>query len=930
MPSGEPTATDEALGQATELHQQGRLTEAEQAYRQILAREPRHFVALHRLAIVALQQGRLDEALREVDAALQVEPRAEPALLNKGTILYGLGRAEEALAVYRALLDINPCSVDAHFNIANALLATDRPAQAAESFARAAVLRPDDVEVRRRHAEALARAGRPADAIASLDAALALDPEALRLHYERAALLLSQRRYQDAAAAYEAVLARSPGDTVAMNNRGLALLELGRLQEALASYDAAVAIKPEDLDLWYNRGNALARLEQSDAALASYDRVLAGNPDHARALTNRANLLRTAGRAEEALASYQRVLALAPGDAATHTNMGNALRHLNRHSEALAAHERALAIDAGLVEALINRGIALKDLDRIDDALASYARALALAPDHAEALYNQGLALGLLNRHEQALASHERALAADPNHRHALGAIADAALRICDWARMERLRPELERRIGEGRPVVGPFTLIGYADDPPLQLKCTRAYMADRYPLAMPALWRRTGPGSRLRIAYLSADFQRHATAFLMAELLELHDRSRFEVVGVSWGKDDGSTTRTRLVGAFDRFLDVGASSDLDVARRPAADEVSIAVDLKGLTGSNRIGILSHRPAPIQVAYLGYPATSGASFIDYVLADPVVLPLDQQQHWTETIVHLPGCYQANDRRRAVPTAPPLARGERPSRHRLRVLLVQQQLEDHRARVRHLDAAPARHARQRALVDRRQRGRKPQPPPCSGPARRCTGAADLRAACRARGASGPPSPGRPVPRYAPLQRPHHGQRRPVDGDAGADLPGQELRRPRRRQPAPSRRDARAGVPQPRGLRADGAAARPRAGDAGRDQGEARDRPLDRTPVRHPAPRPRYRGGLHDHVGNPPARRSPAQLCRPTPGVIGSPTPPRLPAARPARADTPPPCAPASCEWPPRRPRPSPRAAPRARGQAPPPAATARGS
>ena len=109
MPSGEPTATDEALGQATELHQQGRLTEAEQAYRQILAREPRHFVALHRLAIVALQQGRLDEALREVDAALQVEPRAEPALLNKGTILYGLGRAEEALAVYRALLDINPC-----------------------------------------------------------------------------------------------------------------------------------------------------------------------------------------------------------------------------------------------------------------------------------------------------------------------------------------------------------------------------------------------------------------------------------------------------------------------------------------------------------------------------------------------------------------------------------------------------------------------------------------------------------------------------------------------------------------------------------------------------------------------------------------------------------------------------------------------------
>ena len=855
MPSGEPTATDEALGQATELHQQGRLTEAEQAYRQILAREPRHFVALHRLAIVALQQGRLDEALREVDAALQVEPRAEPTLLNKGTILYGLGRAEEALAVYRALLDINPASVDAHFNIANALLATDRAAQAAESFARAAVLRPDDVEVRRRHAEALARAGRPADAIASLDAALALDPEALRLHYERAALLLSQRRYQDAAAAYEAVLARSPGDTVAMNNRGLALLELGRLQEALASYDAAVAIKPEDLDLWYNRGNVLARLEQSDAALASYDRVLAGNPDHTRALTNRANLLRTAGRAEEALASYQRALALAPGDAATHTNMGNALRHLNRHSEALAAHERALAIDAGLVEALINRGIALKDLDRLDDALASYARALALAPDHAEALYNQGLALGLLNRHEQALASHERALAADPNHRHALGAIADAALRICDWARMERLRPELERRIGEGRPVVGPFTLIGYADDPPLQLKCTRAYMADRFPLAMPALWRRTGPGSRLRIAYLSADFQRHATAFLMAELLELHDRSRFEVVGVSWGKDDGSTTRTRLVGAFDRFLDVGASSDLDVARRLAADEVSIAVDLKGLTGSNRIGILSHRPAPIQVAYLGYPATTGASFIDYVLADPVVLPLDQQQHWTRS--HRPPARLLSGQRpapRRSPTAPP-SRAANGLPDTGFVFCSFNNSCKITAPVFDIWMRLLRDsARQRALAARRQRGRKPQPPPRGG-----------RSAAL--------HPERLI--FAPRAEPEEHLARHRLADLFLDTlpynahttasdalwmatpvltcPGKSFAAPRRRQPAPSRRAARAGMPQPRGLRADGAAARPRAGDAGRDQGEARDRPLDRTPVRHPAPRPRYRGGLSRPCG-----------------------------------------------------------------------------
>jgi predicted O-linked N-acetylglucosamine transferase (SPINDLY family) len=139
-----------------------------------------------------------------------------------------------------------------------------------------------------------------------------------------------------------------------------------------------------------------------------------------------------------------------------------------------------------------------------------------------------------------------------------------------------------------------------------------------------------------------------------MAELIELHDRSRFEVTGVSWGADDKSAMRTRLGKAFDTFIDVASASDLDVARRLRGEEVSIAVDLKGLTGNDRLGIFAHRPAPIQVGYLGYPATVGSSFLDYVLADPVVLPFDQQPHWTERIVHLPDCYQANDRQRALP------------------------------------------------------------------------------------------------------------------------------------------------------------------------------------------------------------------------------------------------------------------------------------
>jgi protein O-GlcNAc transferase len=657
MQSNGAQSTSEALKHATELHHQGRLAEAERVYAQILEREPGQFVPLHRMAVVALQQGRLDEALRRVEAALRIDRHSESALLNKGTILLALKRYDDALAVYGNVLALNPSCLDAQFNIGNALMAAGRPAEAAESFARAVNLRPNTPEVLRRHAEALAHAGRLEDAIESLDRAMRLDPAALQLHHERAALLMRLGRHEKAVAAYDRVLALHGGDTVAMNNRGLALIELARLDEALASFDGAIAIKPHDLDLRYNRGNVLAKLDRIDAALESYDRVLAVDPDHARALVNRANLLRAQGRAEEALACYQRVLAVTPNDAAAHTNMGNALRALRRFDEALAAHERALAIEPGLVEAHVNGGVALKEIGRTAEALASYERALATAPDHAEALYNRGLALAVLDRHEEAFASYEAALRAKPDHAHALGALADAALHSCDWSVTARLGKQLETGIRESRSIVIPFTLLGYSGDPDLQLRCTKAFLADRFPQALPPLshgakYRRP----KLRIAYLSADFQRHATAFLLSELIELHDRSRFEVMGVSWGADDNSATRARLAKGFDIFLDVASVGDLDVARRLRGEEVGIAVDLKGLTGSDRLGIFAHRPAPIQVGYLGYPATVGSTFIDYVLADPVVLPFDQQAHWTERIVHLPDCYQANDRQRAVPGA----------------------------------------------------------------------------------------------------------------------------------------------------------------------------------------------------------------------------------------------------------------------------------
>jgi predicted O-linked N-acetylglucosamine transferase (SPINDLY family) len=187
-----------------------------------------------------------------------------------------------------------------------------------------------------------------------------------------------------------------------------------------------------------------------------------------------------------------------------------------------------------------------------------------------------------------------------------------------------------------------------------VQRECAQTYVHDNIPvLPQPLSTGSARHHDRIRIGYLSADFHHHATAFLIAELFELHDRSLFEVLGFSLGLDDGSATRSRLVKSFDHFHDVRLKSDREVAQLMNECAVDVAVDLKGYTQDARPGILAHRPAPLAVSFLGFPATMGAAFIDYVLADKVVLPFDQQPHWTERIVHLPDCYQVNDSHRKI-------------------------------------------------------------------------------------------------------------------------------------------------------------------------------------------------------------------------------------------------------------------------------------
>jgi predicted O-linked N-acetylglucosamine transferase (SPINDLY family) len=333
------------------------------------------------------------------------------------------------------------------------------------------------------------------------------------------------------------------------------------------------------------------------------------------------------------------------------TNRGTVLQELDRSSEALASFDRALALSPHHVAALFNRANALRHLKRHDEARASYDRVLKLKPNHAEAHNGRGVLLQELRRLPEAFAAYDQAYRLEPNLAYVQGRRLHVKMAMCDWSNLDAERARLSARAEEDGLASEPFEFLCLSASTEAQLRCARAFADDRYKLR--DNWRGGQRAHRkIRLAYVSGEFREQATAFLTAGLFECHDRGRFEVSAIATGPNDFSPMRTRLERAFDRFHDVSTETDRGIADLIRAEEIDILVNLNGYFGLERTGVFAVKPSPIQVNYLGFPGTMGVSFMDYIVADPIVLPQDQQQHFAEKVAYLPYTYQPNDKKRA--------------------------------------------------------------------------------------------------------------------------------------------------------------------------------------------------------------------------------------------------------------------------------------
>jgi protein O-GlcNAc transferase len=457
-------------------------------------------------------------------------------------------------------------------------------------------------------------------------------------------------RYAQAMEMAGDLLGRFPTSEILHNITGAVYGALGHFEQAVVHYGAAIDLAPDYFEAHNNRGNALMDLRRLDEALASFDEAIRLNPDYAQAHMNRGIALRRLTRLQESLASCNRSIRLDPGCAEAYNNRGNVLLALNRGDEALADYDRAIGLRASFADAFVNRGNAFMAGKCPDRAIASYDEALALAPANVLAHKNRGCALLAMDRLDEALASHRHAAKLAPRSALAAGEVRNLQARMCLWTEAGDGSPA---PLGAGDDAIPPFYMLSAEDDPRRQLQCAEIWTAKEHGSARPAGFRPRSSRNKIRIGYFSADFHDHATMHLLARIFELHDRDRFEVHAFSYGPDVRDAVRQRLLDNVDAFHEVGHLDDAAVAELARSKAIDLAIDLKGHTRDGRSGIFAHRAAPVQVNYLGYPGSMGADFIDHIIADRLVIPVDAQAQYSEKIAYLPNCYQPNDDRREI-------------------------------------------------------------------------------------------------------------------------------------------------------------------------------------------------------------------------------------------------------------------------------------
>jgi protein O-GlcNAc transferase len=669
---------DEALKKGIEAHKSGQVQEADRLYAAVLKAEPNHPDANHNMGVLAVGVGNVQKALPFFKTALEIKPGVAQFWLSYIDALIKIGRIADGKAVFDQA-KVKGAKGEAFDQLEKRLFEPSSNPQDPPSAQLQSIINlytqgqlqqalSDATEMLEKFPNSAVLyniAGASNAGLMQFDAAVDSFKQLLKInpHYAEAynnmGVALQDKGDPEAAIdSYKQALKIKPDYAEAYYNMGVALKDKGDLEAAIDSYKKALKCNSDYAEAYNNMGVALQDKGDLEAATASYKQALKINPDHAEAYNGIGNVLNAKGDPAAAIVSYKQALKINPDYAEAYYNMGVALNDKGDSEAAIDSYKQALKIKPDYAEAYNNMGVALKDKGDPEAAIGSYKRAINLKPDDAEAYYNMGVALVEKGALDAGIKSYEMALKIKPDYQASRVDKLFLQSQICDWAALEQDRG-LIATLGISTESIGFFGILPLEDAPERHRVRSEILVEKLYKhkTPLPPAAKPSQEPQRLRIGYFSADFQEHPVAYLMAKVLEVHDRMRFEVYGYSIGPARDDDMRQRLIKAFDVFIDVRDMSDQDVALLVRQDKIDIAIDLTGHTKNNRLGIFAYRAAPVQINYLGYPGTIGADFIDYIIADSVLIPSGYEQYYNEHILRLPNSYMPTDNTRPMSTRP---------------------------------------------------------------------------------------------------------------------------------------------------------------------------------------------------------------------------------------------------------------------------------
>lgn len=610
------------------------------------------------------EKGNIDLAIRYYLIAIELRPNFCDAWSNLASAYMRKGRLSEAAQCCRQALTLNPRLVDAHSNLGNLMKAQGLVQEAYNCYVEALRIQPTFAIAWSNLAGLFMEAGDLNRALAYYKEAVKLKPTFADAYLNQGNVYKAMEMPQEAIMCYQRALQARPDYAMAYGNLASMYYEQSQLDLAIFHYKQAIACDSGFLEAYNNLGNALKDAGRVEEAINCYRSCLALQPNHPQALTNLGNIYMEWNMVSAAATFYKATLAVTTGLSAPFSNLAIIYKQQGNYADAITCYNEVLRIDPLAADGLVNRGNTFKEIGRVSEAIQDYLRAVTIRPNMAEAHANLASAYKDSGLVEAAIKSYKQALLLRPDFPEATCNLLHTLQCVCNWEDRDSKFVEVEgiirRQIKMSvLPSVQPFHAIAYPIDPMLALEISKKYaahcslIASRYGLhafshPTPLAVKVDGRNERLRVGYVSSDFGNHPLSHLMGSVFGMHNRENIEVFCYALSQNDGTEWRQRIQSEAEHFVDVSSMSSDMIARMINEDKIQILVNLNGYTKGARNEIFAMQSAPIQVSYMGFPGTTGATYIDYLVTDEFVSPMRFSHIYSEKLVHLPHCYFVND------------------------------------------------------------------------------------------------------------------------------------------------------------------------------------------------------------------------------------------------------------------------------------------